>query len=167
MHSHCQSVCSVSECQLPSSARYPVVVSAGISGAISSAIGVIPRIFLFVCTVNTDLQHVAIPSHSYIAVIHVQHSTSLLSENWLMAGRLTDWLTDRLTYWLTDWQTDWLTDWLTDWQTDWLTYWQTDRLTDWLTVSNVRWAVSTVITLRFTQRWRQQPAACTLPLVIQ
>ena len=56
-----------------------MVVSADMAGVSSSAIDDTFRNFPLDISVNTDQQPAAIPSHSYIAVIHVQHSTSLLS----------------------------------------------------------------------------------------
>ena len=79
MPADCRSVCSVSECQLHRLAGYRVVVSADVGGAISSAIGAITRKIILDVSVNNDQPLAAMPSHSYIALIRVQHSTSLLS----------------------------------------------------------------------------------------
>jgi hypothetical protein len=67
--------CSMSECQLRSSAGYRVVVTAYMERASSSAIGATVRKFPFGCTVDTDQQIAAMLSHSYIATIHVQYGT--------------------------------------------------------------------------------------------
>jgi hypothetical protein len=55
-----------------------VVVSADMTGVSSSDIRDINRKFPLDVSVDTDQPLAAMPSHSYIAVIRVQHSTSLL-----------------------------------------------------------------------------------------
>ena len=56
-----------------------MVVSADMAGVSSSAIRDNIRNFPLDVFFDTDQQLAAMPSHSYIAVIRVQHSTLLLS----------------------------------------------------------------------------------------
>jgi len=93
MPADCRSVCSVSECQLRSSARYRVVVAADMAGASLSAIGgtfhSFPLGVPLVPTSNSLLRyHIAtLLLFTYSAV---QYRTSLLSPHLIDGTRLTD-----------------------------------------------------------------------------